>query len=386
MAGSFSRLKVSGYRRLRELDLELRPLNVLIGANGVGKSSVLAALDLLAATAEGSLETTISDDGGISSLLTADGRTKALEFALEMPIDGQQPIRYDLGIMSVGNGYAIADERLSQKQKLHAKNPFFFVNSHGSEIRYHDPISKQLVIPNWEHKYLETALFQVPKMYQMPEKFRQVLASCSTIYHTLDVSHRAPIRLPQPFQPAETPAIDGSLLLPCLHTLQTTNVDRYAAIEDSLRAAFSTFESLTLPAAAAGNLTLAWKDRAFSKPIFPHQLSEGTLRFLWLVTLLQCPKLPSVLLIDEPEVSLHPEMLRLLAELMREASSRTQLIVATHSDRLVRFLRPDELVICDLADHGGMTVKRGDDLDLDSWLEDYTLDQLWSMGRLGGRS
>jgi predicted ATPase len=110
------------------------------------------------------------------------------------------------------------------------------------------------------------------------------------------------------------------------------------------------------------------------------------LRFLWLVTLLQSPGLPEVTLIDEPEVSLHPEMLRLLADLMREASSRTQLIVATHSDRFVRFLEPKELIVCDLAEDGSMATQRASDLDLDAWLADYTLDQLWSMGRLGGRS
>jgi predicted ATPase len=103
-------------------------------------------------------------------------------------------------------------------------------------------------------------------------------------------------------------------------------------------------------------------------------------------TLLQSPGLPKITLIDEPEVSLHPEMLRLLADLMREASDRTQLVVATHSDRFVRFLEPCELVVCDRDDAGGMTVQWADELDLKAWMEDYTLDQLWSMGRLGGRA
>jgi predicted ATPase len=132
-------------------------------------------------------------------------------------------------------------------------------------------------------------------------------------------------------------------------------------------------------------LTLAWKDRDFTRPIYPHQLSEGTLRYLWLVTLLQSPGLPKVTLIDEPEVSLHPEMLRLLADLMREASSRTQLIVATHSDRFVRFLQPDELLVCDLDEEGGSVVERASDKDVNAWLAEYSLDELWSMGRLGGR-
>jgi predicted ATPase len=110
------------------------------------------------------------------------------------------------------------------------------------------------------------------------------------------------------------------------------------------------------------------------------------LRFLWLTALLHSPGLPAVTLIDEPEVSLHPELLRILTELMREASERTQLVIATHSDRFVRFLRPEEIMVCDLNEAGGMTSRWADELDLKGWLEDYTLDQLWSQGVLGGRS
>jgi predicted ATPase len=96
--------------------------------------------------------------------------------------------------------------------------------------------------------------------------------------------------------------------------------------------------------------------------------------------------LPAVTLLDEPEISLHPEMLRIIAELMRDAAERTQLVVATHSDRLVRFLGPEELLVCDLDESGGMTTQWADELDLKAWLEDYTLDQSWSKGILGGRS
>ena len=94
----------------------------------------------------------------------------------------------------------------------------------------------------------------------------------------------------------------------------------------------------------------------------------------------------AVSMIDEPEVSLHPELLSLLAELFREASSRTQLIIATHADRLVRFLRPEEVITTTIEDDGSSTFARGDSFDLDQWLQDYSLDQLWHMGRMGGRA
>ncbi len=132
-------------------------------------------------------------------------------------------------------------------------------------------------------------------------------------------------------------------------------------------------------------LAMAWKDRQFTQPIYMNQFSEGTLRFLWLTALLLSRDLPPVTLIDEPEVSLHPELLSLLVGLMREASQRTQLIVATHSDRLIQYLEPKEVLVADVED-GAAKFTWGDELDIEHWLENYTLDQLWQMGRLGGRA
>ena len=131
---------------------------------------------------------------------------------------------------------------------------------------------------------------------------------------------------------------------------------------------------------------MTWKERGFKHPFYMHQLSEGTLRFLWLVTLLYSPGLTKVTMIDEPEVSLHPELLSVLAECLREASQRTQLIVATHADRLVRFLHPNEVITMDVGDEGVSTATWADELDLDQWLEEYTLDQVWQHGRMGARS
>jgi predicted ATPase len=116
-----------------------------------------------------------------------------------------------------------------------------------------------------------------------------------------------------------------------------------------------------------------------------HQLSEGSLRFLWLAALLQSRAIAPITLLDEPEISFHPELQQVLVELMREASKRTRLIVTTHSDRLVRFLKPTELVVVDTED-GVTRFTSADKLDIDEWLTDYGLDDLWRNGRLGARS
>ncbi len=380
---AFSRLRVAGYRRLRDLDLALKHFNVLIGTNGVGKTSVLEVMRLLAASAEGRLLETISVKGGIGSLLF-DGRSHLpLTMLLDMPVAGANPIEYRLDLQANGLAYVIASETLIQDRG--EKQPFKYIDSHGAEIRYFDIDTARLLRPTWEHKQTETSLFQVPKMFREPERFRRVLAS-SALYHTLDVSPRAPVRMPQAMRPALMPGQDGGDLISCLYYLRESDRVRFEAVEDALRIAFPTFDRLDFPPVAAGTITMAWRDKKFTAPIYPHQLSEGTLRFLWLATLLQSPELPTVLLIDEPEVSLHPEMLQLLAELLREAAGRCQILVATHSDRFVRFLAPDELLVCDLDEEGGARIVRADELDLQAWLHDYTLDQIWSMGRLGGRT
>lgn len=142
-------------------------------------------------------------------------------------------------------------------------------------------------------------------------------------------------------------------MIPYLYHLREGTPERYEAVLDALKTAFPDFDGLSFPPVAAGTLAMTWKDKIFSKPVYMNELSEGTLRFLWLTALLQSPHLPPITMIDEPEVSLHSELLSFLAELMREASQRTQLMVATHSNWFVRFLEPNKLVVMDL-DHEGI--------------------------------
>jgi len=382
----FENIRVEGFRRLHDVDLKLKPLNVVIGANGSGKTSLLDVLSLLAASASGRLKETMSGLGGIdavlTNLLTAKGeKSRFMAFSLAMGVPGKNPIEYRIVMAPAGVGYQISDETLTQ-QRDKKPPPFKHIQAHHSDVRYFD---KGLVRPNWDYDQTESALSQVPKMFQEPEDFRKRLAS-STHYHVLDVSPRAPIRLPQQMRDAKLPGHDGEDLISCLYTLRETDPDRFDTIEATLRAGFPSFERLNFPPVAAGTLAMTWKDSTSKSPFFMHQLSEGTLRFLWLATLLQSPGLTAVTMIDEPEVSLHPELLSLLADLLREASERTQLIVATHADRLIRFLKPSEVVTLDINEEGAARATRADELDLESWLEDYTLDQVWQMGRMGARS
>jgi predicted ATPase len=377
----FTYIKIEGFRRLFSVELEMRDLTVMIGANGVGKTTVLEVFSLLAASAKGQLLQQIG--GGLGGMLTRD-KADHLAIFINMSVPQHAPLSYHLSILPTrGASYEIIHETLTQKSDPLAPEPFKHIESHRMNIKYFNSRTRVLESPDWEHNNFETSLSQVPKMYQEPETLRKQLASC-TFYGALDVSPRSPVRLPQEMRPAKLPGANGEDLVSCLYDLRETEPERFEIVEDTLAAAFPDFEKLAFPPVAAGTLSMTWKDKNFSKPIYAHELSEGTLRFLWLVALLQSRQLTAVTLIDEPEVSLHPDLLKLLADLMREASKRTQLIVATHSDRLIRFLKPEEVLVCD-AEDGLLTVKWGDEFNLAKWLAEYSLDEIWAMNLMGGR-
>jgi len=382
-----SRIKIEGFRRLAKVDLDLRPMMVMIGANGVGKTSVLDAISLLCGSSNGLLAKSISELGGITSILTK-GMAASLTYSVRVSpeamslVSSEEPISYDLKIVPRGNGYAIEKETLD-KTLIGAKRAIRYVLVESGTLKFHN--GKALISPSWHVDPNETALSQAPMAQQIAQEFRG-LVSTTSIHHALDVSQRAPIKLPQQLRPVGLPGPDGEALLPFLFYLKESERDRFEALLDALRAGFPTFEDLTFSTVSAGMLAMTWKDSSFKQPMFMNELSEGTLRFLWLVALLQSPFLPAITMIDEPEASLHPELLSLLADLMREASQRTQLIVATHSDRFIRFLNPSEVLVLDADDEGLTTATWADTLDLDRWLEEYSLDDVWRMGRIGGRS
>jgi len=378
----FLNLTVRGFRRLTDVDLELRLLTVLIGANGVGKSSLLDALSILASSAQGNLNAAVSEMSGLSAMMTYD-RASEVGFGISMTVPSYEPLDYSLTLRPQGAAYLIRTEALLQRRPGYPQ-PFLHIASDGTDIKYFDVDRGGLLRPNWEYNPLESSLSQVPKLFRAPEEFRRRLAS-STFYHVLNVEPRSPVRLPQAMRPAPLPGKNGEDLVSSLYYLREAEPDRFEAIEDSLKAAFPGFKRLDFPPVAAGTLAMTWRDNSFSKPLYMHQVSEGMLRFVWLATLLQSPGLTALTLLDEPEVSLHPELLSLLAGLLREAAARTQIVVATHSDRLVRFLRPHEVVVMDVAEDGTSTLTWADKLNLEEWLEEYTLDELWLNGRLGAR-
>lgn len=188
----------------------------------------------------------------------------------------------------------------------------------------------------------------------------------------------------QELGPSQQLLPDGSNLFSVLYSMKTERRELYEEFVETIRVAFPEFQSIEFPLVGKGFAGLDWHQRGLSRPLDARQLSDGTLRLLWLITILFTVADDGLVLIDEPETSLHPQWLMVLVSLMRQTSARTQIIVATHSDQLIHWLEPHELLVADL-EEGVASFRWGSDMDLGEWLKKYRLDELWLMGELGGR-
>jgi predicted ATPase len=137
--------------------------------------------------------------------------------------------------------------------------------------------------------------------------------------------------------------------------------------------------------AGAGHVNLTWKQSNYKRPLYANQLSDGQLRILWLLAVIHSAQDDGLILLDEPELSLHPQWILLLISMLRQLSARTNVLVATQSAEFVRWLERDELLIADIDEEGTTFSWADQKVDLDKWLKDFTLSELWTMGELGGR-
>jgi len=359
----------------------------MIGPNGSGKTALVEVFQLLRDAAQENLSAGIEKLGGLDAILSRipDGPDR-LKIGLSVDAESyrsQALINYCFEVRSRAPGYVIPLERLEWQLDPAAQTPFLYIDSHYDRIHYSDPDSSGLVSPTWDYNRLELALAQVPRMYEEPEALRATLSKIRS-YSFLDVRPRAAVRLPQALTPTTRPGPNGENLYSALYNLRASQFDDFNRIEEILKIGFPGFLKLEFPVVGAGQVTMTWHQDLLTGPLYPGELSEGMLRFLWLVTILLSPPVSSIVLIDEPEVSLHPELLKMLAGLLQDAATRQQIIVATHSPDLIRWLNSDEVLVLDKLE-GTTQFTWADNLSLEEWLKEYTLRDLWLMGTLGGR-
>jgi predicted ATPase len=204
------------------------------------------------------------------------------------------------------------------------------------------------------------------------------------IYREWDVGEGSHLRNPQPADLDEAFLYESGQNLPSVINDLDNRPRALEPLVARLQRFYEAVERLTTRA-SANTLLLMIQERGLKEAIPATRLSDGTLRYLCLLAILCHPEPPPLICIEEPELGLHPDVLHSVAELLVEASQRTQLIVTTHSDLLVSALSevPEAVVVCERTDEG-TELRRLEPDKLKDWLERYSLGELWTMGELGG--
>ncbi len=340
---SLTDLEIRGYRSVRSIRLPLRRLTVLTGGNGVGKTNLYRALELLHAAATGGLTAALAREGGLASALwagerkTGEARRIALEVGLEttMPDDHEAPLvpRYRVEIgFGTPDDAAFSQEPLIKAESLvlPGRRPVTLLERKGPAVWYRDETGarRTLDLPLLAS---ETALSELRGTLPEVDTIRHLL-SAWRFYHGFRTDRDSPLRRPSLAITAPTLDADGGNLgavFATLRHIRGDTVDLDAAIEHAFPGA-----RLAIPAPG--------QDASFAM-VFPElghhpfgqaELSDGTLQFLALLGALLAYRLPPFIALNEPEASLHPDLLPALARVIGRAAERTQVWIVTHSPRL----------------------------------------------------
>jgi len=358
--------------------LELKPLNVLIGPNGSGKSNLLEAIGLLHA-APRNLSAAVRESGGVLEWLWQGERnpTATVEAKIHDPEQPDAPLLHSFSFAERSRSFFVTAERI---EKPGASEPVYLYEGGKGQIQVLDDLARKQ-IPRPPISTEESILSQ----RKDPERY-PVLSYLSDLYGRFRLYREWSFgRNTPPRQPQKADLPSEYLNETCENLAHVLNGIRPRAkkqILEALSALYPGIEdySVQFP---TGWVQLNLEENSFSIPAT--RLSDGTLRYLCLLAILCHPEPPPLVCIEEPELGLHPDVLRTLARLLVDASQRCQLIVTTHSDVLVDNLTsiPDSVVVCE-KHHGASVMKRLDQQKLHVWLEKYSLGELWLRGDLGG--
>lgn len=349
MAG-VTRLTITGFKSIRELhNFELRNLNVLIGANGAGKSNFIGLFRMLADIFEGRFPLYVQQQGGPDALLhfsrkTTDAIRAEFHFA-----DGDRgSISYAFELVPTHDNRLVFADQRSDIQRIGGTGMDDDADRHGQF---------------------------------------DSLVKGTRVYHFHDTGEAARVKQPHAINDTLRLKVDGANLAAYLHMLQAEHADSYRQIVDTVRLVAPFFDDFVFRPDPASKIQLEWTEHGDpDTPFTAHALSDGTLRFICLSTLLLQPweRMPATILIDEPELGLHPYAINLLADLLKRTAEQRQLIVSTQSVELLNQLAPEDVIVVGRKDNAS-TFGRLDTAQLTDWLDDYSLGDLWKQNVLGGR-
>jgi predicted ATPase len=333
-------LRIAGYRSLKDLEVPLSELNVFTGANGCGKSNLYRALVITAAAARGALARSLAEEGGMPSVLWAGAR-------------GKGSVRMILGVAWDDWDYEIAcglpgQERSSPDEKHTAffldpevkeewvrlpaagRRPVALLERKNMSLWLRDRDAKRVSYP-LELLASESAMAQImePQLYPELAWLRDEMAAWR-FYHHFRTDPDSPLRRPQVGVHTPVLSADGHDIAAALQTIIEIGDDR--ALEEELDAAFPGAELTIFQ--ERGRFEAGLVLPGIRRPFEARELSDGTLRYLCLLAVLLSPRPPALLALNEPETSIHADLLEPLARLIVKASDRSQILVVTHSKAL----------------------------------------------------
>jgi len=363
-----TRLKLHGYKSIKEATIEFSSMNVLIGANGAGKSSLVSFFRLLNEMMGARLQEFIGQHGRAHSLLHhGPKRTPQIEATLEFETDTGTSVYDARWFYAAGDTLGFASESLR------------FVRT-GSSIL---PNAVSLGAGHFETRIREEA-----NQGQANAKvFRHLLNTCR-VYHFHDTSATARVRQAGYVNNHSLLMYDAANLAPFLyHLKEGPDTSIYRRIVKTIQLVAPFFDDFDLKPEGPGgkDLFLNWREKGSDQLFGPHQLSDGTLRAICLITLLLQPTetLPALIIVDEPELGLHPYALNVIAALFQKAAAHSQVLISTQSSTFLDHFQPEDVIVVDRTKQGSM-FKRPDPEQLEAWLEEYSLGEVWEKNVVAG--
>jgi predicted ATPase len=373
--------------------LELRPLNVLIGANASGKSNLIEAFELLRVMPT-NLADAIREGGGPAEWIwKGDRGGGSAEIEVEVEVRARKrPLRHRLAFTAVSHRVEVSDEAIEEIKPAEGKEDVFFlyrfrrgrpvVNSRSASENGGGRKYVRRNLPSDSLSADQSILSQLKDADHYPE-ITEIGVRYGTIqsFREWTFGRSAALRQPQPADlPEDRLLPDARNLALVLNQIEHKDGRRFNEV---LKRFFPRFQRMSTKI-SGGTVQFYLHESGFKAPIPPTRLSDGTLRFVALLATLLAPSPPPLVCIEEPELGLHPDAVALIADILVEASDRMQLVVTTHSDALVSALtgEPDAVIACERPG-AGTILHRLDPTKLARWLDDYRLGELWRMGELG---
>jgi predicted ATPase len=376
------RVILKGFKSIKEMDLELCSLNVLIGANGSGKSNLVSFFKMLQEMMAGRLRQYVATEGRAHSLLHYGPKvTPQLEAHLEFEMGGglHPDAMYLLRLIHAAGDVLVFEEETLRMGGLGPQSLLPVIRAGPPQ----HPSSVSLGAGHQETRILDEADRGDP----VARCFRDLLDRFR-VYHFHDTSASARVRQYGYLGDHHSLLPDAGNLAAFLYHLQNqARGGAYHRITSTIRLIAPFFRDFDLsPSGENGkDIILNWRDEESDQIFGPHQLSDGTLRAMCLVTLLLQPEaeLPSLIVVDEPELGLHPYALNVVASLFEKASHHSQVLISTQSSSFLDNFEPADIIIVDR--EGKESVfRRPEHAALEAWLEEYSLGEVWEKNVIGG--